>query len=169
MNPLNEDPWFPSLTPTDPLNENPWNFPTNPAEDWSDESSLQPITEEDTVGDFLPPSKPPNTTRVYFINVNGISYGATGGDFATIGKTAADHGIDILGIAETHLDTTRFPVREVLRKAALHNIDTKHVKLVTASSNRQYNSYKKPGGTLLMTQGHTTGRCQKSFSDDMGR
>jgi len=169
MNPLNEDPWFPSLTPTDPLNENPWNFPTNPAEDWSDESSLQPITEEDTVGDFLPPSKPPNTTRVYFINVNGISYGATGGDFATIGKTAADHGIDILGIAETHLDTTRFPVREVLRKAALHNIDTKHVKLVTASSNRQYNSYRKPGGTLLMTQGHTTGRCQKSFSDDMGR
>jgi exonuclease III len=106
---------------------------------------------------------------VYFVNVNGISYGATGGDFATIGKTANDHGIDILGIAETHLDTTRFPVREVLRKAALQNLDTTHVKLVTASSNRQYNSYRKPGGTLLLTQGHTTGRCQKSFSDDMGR
>jgi hypothetical protein len=28
MSPLNEDPWFPSLTPTDPLNENPWTFPT---------------------------------------------------------------------------------------------------------------------------------------------
>jgi hypothetical protein len=93
------------------------------------------MTEEDTVGDLLPPTKPPNTTRVYFINVNGITYGPTGGDFATIGKAAHDHGIDILGIAETHLDTTQFPVQDTLRKAALRNIDTTHIKLVTASSN----------------------------------
>jgi hypothetical protein len=46
----------------DPLNENPWTIATNPAEDWSDESPLQPITEEDTIGDLLPPSKPLNTT-----------------------------------------------------------------------------------------------------------
>jgi hypothetical protein len=123
----------------DPLNENPWTFPTNPAEDWSDESPLQPITEADTIGDLLPPSKPLNTTRMYFINVNGITYESTGGDFANIGKAANDHGIDILGIAETHLDTTQFPVRETLRKAALQNIDATHIKLVMASCNRQYN------------------------------
>jgi hypothetical protein len=104
MIPLNEDPWFPSLTPTDPLNENPWTFPTTPAEDWLDKRPLQPITEEDTIGNRLPLSKPPNTTRVYFINLNGIAYETNGGNFATIGKAANDHGIDILSIAETLLD-----------------------------------------------------------------
>jgi hypothetical protein len=104
-----------------------------------------------------------------FYQCNGITYESTGGDFANIGKAANDHGIDILGIAETHLDTTQFPVRDTIRKAALRNIDTTHIKLVTASRNRQYNSYRKPGGTLLLTQGHTTSRCQKTFSDEMGR
>jgi hypothetical protein len=63
---------------------------------------------------------------VYFINVNGIAYGTTGGDFATIGKAAHDHGIDILGIPKTHLDTNQFPVQETLRKEALQNIDTQY-------------------------------------------
>jgi hypothetical protein len=58
-----------------------------------------------------------------------IANGTTGGDFATIGTAAHDHGIDILGIAETHLDTTQFPVREMLRKVALQTIDTTHIKI----------------------------------------
>jgi hypothetical protein len=176
MDPLNENPWtFPTNPAEDWSDESPlqpiteWTFPTNPAEDWSDESPLQPITEEDTIGDLLPPSKPPNTTQVYFINVNGITYESTGSDFATTGKAANDHGIDILSIAETHLDTTRFPVRETLGKAALRNIDTTNIKLVTASIKRQLTLTEKPGGTLLLTQGHTTGRCRKTFSDEMGR
>jgi hypothetical protein len=51
----------------------------------------------------------------------------------------------------------------------LQNIDTTNIQLVTASSNRQYNTYRRPGGTLLLTQGHTMGRCQITFSDKMGR
>jgi hypothetical protein len=77
--------------------------------------------EENTIGDLLPPSKAPNITRVHFINVNRITYETTGNNSATIGKAANDHGIDMLGIAETHNDTTRFPVRETLSEILIQH------------------------------------------------
>ena len=137
--------------------EDSWHHFEPSAENGSDERSL-PITDADTVGPQLAPTKPSNVTRMYFVNVNGISYDSDGGDFNTITSTVAHYDIDVLGISETHLDTSRRPVCEALRKAARSQLRSSHVNLVTATSSLQYPSYVKPGGTLLLSQGSITGR-----------
>ena len=139
----------------------------NLTENWSDESSLLPhsITNDDGVGDALPSTKCPGTTRLYFTNINGISYGALGGDFIDVCGITRDNGIDILGIAETKLDTTQ----RTLRKCATRSFATSHHKVIMASSEISYDSPTKPGGTLLLSQGHITGRIVSTSADDMGR
>ena len=49
--------------------------------------------------------KPENTTRMYFVNVNGLRFGPQGGDFLDACATMHTAHIDILGLAETKLDT----------------------------------------------------------------
>lgn len=154
-----------------PLNEDSWMTPLDFSEDRSDEGPLyhSSYSPDDTIGDHLPPSKPPNTTRIYFVNVNGISFGSLGGDFSAICTAVKEHGIDILGVAETKLDTHHPRVPTILRRAARVSLDTHSINLVLSSSNRTYRSTSKPGGTLLLTQGHTVGRTVNTFDDRMGR
>jgi hypothetical protein len=51
--------------------------------------------------------KTENTTRMYFINVNGLQFGPQGGDFLDACGTIHTVHIDILGLAETKLDTVQ--------------------------------------------------------------
>ena len=43
--------------------------------------------------------KPENTTRMYFVNVNGLRFGPQGGDFLDACATMHTAHIDILGLA----------------------------------------------------------------------
>jgi len=154
------------MNPSTPLEIPPQQTP----ESWSDDDSLTPITNDDTVGSFLPTSKPPNTTRIYFININGITFSPTFSEFHDIASTTKDHGIDILGIAETKLDTMQRRVIGPLRGTARRALGTSHVRLTTSCSDIRYpGTTFKPGGTLLMTHGSTSGRYMSSFSDPLGR
>jgi exonuclease III len=42
---------------------------------------------------------------MYFVNVNGLRFGPRGGDFSEVCATMHTAHIDILGLAETKLDT----------------------------------------------------------------
>lgn len=111
-----------------------------------------PITACTFLGDTLPPSKPPNTTRVYFINTNGIRFGATGGEFREICNTMHTDNIDVLGIVETKLDTHHPGVRYSCQQTARQVF--RHVRVDMSSSNIRYKalfSYRKQhtdGATL---------------------
>jgi hypothetical protein len=62
----------------------------------------------DFFGDKICTSKPPNTTGMYFQNVNGLHFIPSGGDFTDTCAKKHEANIDILGIAETKLDTYLF-------------------------------------------------------------
>jgi hypothetical protein len=61
---------------------------------------------DEWVGDKLPPERAAGSTRFYFVNVNGIRYGVLGGEMDVVGSRVSEGNIDVLGIAETKLDTT---------------------------------------------------------------
>jgi hypothetical protein len=75
--------------------------------------------------------------------------------------------IDIIGIAETKLDTKMACVVHTCHQSVRRHFDNS--KLVMASSTRSYGSTFKPGGTLLLSRGSVTGWVEASGNDDMGR
>jgi hypothetical protein len=77
------------------------------------------------------------------------------------------HQIDIIGIAETKLDTKMPCVVQTCHQSARHHFDNS--KLIMASSTRSYGSTYKQGGTLQLSRGSITGRVVASGIHDMGR
>jgi hypothetical protein len=75
--------------------------------------------------------------------------------------------IDIIGIAETKLDTKMACVVHACHQSVRGYFDTS--KLIMASSTRSYGSTYKPGGILQLNRGSITGRVAASGTDDMGR
>jgi hypothetical protein len=60
---------------------------------------------DEWIGDEIPPHRESGSTRVYFVNANGIRYGAKGGEMNEVCARVLEGNIDIIGIAETKLDT----------------------------------------------------------------
>ena len=147
----------------------------NPAYDPDPDTQLDDDTDSPTtsaspdcfIGDEMTPIPQPSTTRIYFVNVNGLSYGATGGEFSEVCATMATDNIDILGLAETKLDTYHRKVLSTCYKAARQNLT--HSKVLLSSSRRVYGSPNKPGGTGLITAGSLVGRLHNTGTDEMGR
>jgi hypothetical protein len=75
--------------------------------------------------------------------------------------------IDILGLAETKLDTHKRNVIATCVKAARRVFPFSRV--VMSSSAISYSSHFKPGGTAIVAAGSITGRITTSFQDPMGR
>lgn len=123
--------------------------------------------DSDPVGPAMTPEKPAGITRMYFVNINGMRYGAQGGEYSEMCATTLTNHIDIMGIAETHFDTTSHALRRVCHDATRRVF--RHSKLVMSSSSRSYDSYNKRGGTLLLSQGNVVGRIHSTSSDRMGR
>ncbi|KAG7344320.1 hypothetical protein IV203_022328 [Nitzschia inconspicua] len=119
------------------------------------------------LGDLLATPKPPEHTRLYFVNANGLLHGALGGEFAEVCETMSEQHIDIMGIAESHLDT-RFPNLVQTCAAAARRTFT-HSRICMASSRRTYNASYKPGGTAMISNGPVTGRITQTHCDSMGR
>ncbi|KAG7367974.1 endonuclease/exonuclease/phosphatase family protein [Nitzschia inconspicua] len=133
-----------------------------------DSIQIQSETSPDSfLGDLLATPKPPEHTRLYFVNANGLHHGALGGDFAEVCQTMSEEHIDIMGIAETHLDTRHPNLVRTCAKAARRTFT--HSRICMASSRRTYNTSYKPGGTAMISNGPVTGRITQTNSDSMGR
>jgi hypothetical protein len=81
--------------------------------------------------------KPPNTTRLYYANVNGLAYGPRGGDFAEACCTVKKAHIDLLGIGETKLDTKWRNVAASCVKAARRVFSFSRVVLSRQKTNQR--------------------------------
>jgi hypothetical protein len=115
----------------------------------------------------MPTTKPLNTTRIYFTNVNGLRLCSKGGDFSDVCTTMNDSHIDIFSIAETKLYTCQGSVVSRCEQTARQIFDFSSV--VLASSAINYSRNFKPGWAALITAGSTTGRIITTFQDPMGR
>jgi hypothetical protein len=116
-------------------------------------------------GDQMGP-KNSDTTRIYAINVNGLSIDRRGGSFDDICRSIREMQVDIFCAQEHHLDTTQSKIRSVLYETA-----TKHWerhRLVIGTSPITFSNVYKPGGTMIVTVDSMMGRVVKQDRDRWG-
>ena len=117
-------------------------------------------------GDQLGP-KAPTITRLYAINVNGISIDRRGGSFDDICRSVKEMQADIFCAQEHNLDTTQLSVRSALFETAEKHWTRN--RLVMGTSPITFDNAYKPGGTLILTVDSLTGRVVKQDRDKWGR
>ena len=117
-------------------------------------------------GDTLQ-AKENNTTRVYSLNLNGISLDRRGGQFDTLCSVAKEIQADIICCQEHNVDTSKPIVRSILYDTLRQHWS--RFRLQTGSTPQQFTHWYKPGGTLMFSIGNITGRLQDQKQDHMGR
>ena len=108
-----------------------------------------------------------NVTRVYCLNVNGFTLDRRGGKFEDFCKTANEVQADIVGCQEHNLDTTQSVVKSILYDTSRRV--WKRSKLHFGTTPIPFANKYKPGGTLLASLHHTTGRVISHNVDKWGR
>lgn len=117
-------------------------------------------------GDPMGP-KDPTITRLYSINVNGISLDRRGGTFEDICRSIKEIQADIFCAQEHNLDTSQFKIRSSIFDTARQHWERHRITMGTTPITVE-TSYK-PGGTLIMTVGSLMGRVVKQSRDKWGR
>lgn len=117
-------------------------------------------------GDALGP-KQVHITRLYSINVNGISIDRRGGTFDDICRSIKEVQADIFCGQEHNLDTTQFRIRSVLFEAAKQHWQKHRISFGTTPITVE-NSYK-PGGTMILTVDSLMSRVVRQNRDPWGR
>ncbi|KAI2499828.1 hypothetical protein MHU86_14645 [Fragilaria crotonensis] len=111
--------------------------------------------------------KQENVTRIYSLNLNGLSLDRRGGQFDTLCSIAKELQVDILCGQEHNVDTSQAEVRNIL-----HNTAKQHwprLRLATGTTPIQFQGWYKPGGTLQLSVANIAGRVMSTFQDPLGR
>ena len=117
-------------------------------------------------GDILL-EKPESVTRIYSMNVNGLSLDRRGGKFATVCQVQREVQADILCGQEHNLDSNKTQVRSILFNTAQQHWTRS--KIMFGTTPIAFTSMYKPGGTFLVTAGDLTGRVISQTTDKWGR
>jgi hypothetical protein len=104
---------------------------------------------------------------MYVQNQNGINLKASGHQFTELCEDTLLIQADIRGIVEHNLDTTNMEVRSICQDIARQTFS--HTSLEMSSSSIPFLTQYKPGGTMILTQDHITGRIIRKYSDPLGR
>jgi hypothetical protein len=102
---------------------------------------------DDFIRERMSTNKPSNTTRMFFVNVHGLQFGSLGGEFIEVCFQMDEANIDILGLAETKLDSQKRNVVATCAHAARRIFSFSQILL--SSRTITYNSHFKPGGPLF--------------------
>ena len=120
-------------------------------------------------GDDISSGKDSHTTRIMFHNVNGLSLRGTDGlEMFVNDQVTLD--IDIQGITEHCLDTTKFPVYQTAQEIVQHQAPGQSLLSLHSSAEPALNLYK-PGGTGFLVLGESVSRLEPNgiIGDMMGR
>ena len=151
-------------------------YPRNDIEyfDVAENSNIQGNETQYKTDDFIGPEtddiKPQNTFRVFGCNPNGFKTLLHSGDtFAEYCEELSRLDADTWCFYETNLDTTQSQVRNALHTTIQRH--TEHSRICYGSTNipSPRNTPYKPGGTLIASQGKSTGRITTQGTDSMGR
>ena len=108
-----------------------------------------------------------NITRVYCINLNGMTLDSRGGKFDTVCRCVKEVQADIFCGQEHKLDTTQHSVRTILFDTISQHWQRN--RLVLGTSPIEFKTQSKPGGTMIFTTGALTSRVIKQVRDKWGR
>ena len=128
----------------------------------------EPQTGNQGIGDSMPIPKDPNTTRLHFQNVNGVSLGKDG-TWESICENWKTMEVDIGMICEHKLDLTTPNTTSRLREGANRHFGKGNFRMKAISTPVEHGRAYKPGGTLGMTIGQISGRLMKCYHDEAGR
>ena len=111
--------------------------------------------------------KSPEITRVYCINLNGITLDKRGGKFDTVCRCIKEVQADIFCGQEHKLDTTQSNVRTIIYDTARQHWVRQ--RIVMGTTPIPFDKTYKPGGTMMVTTGALTSRIKKQVRDKWGR
>jgi hypothetical protein len=117
-------------------------------------------------GDIMQ-EKAGSVTRVYSLNLNGLSLDRRGGQFDTLCSVAKEVQADIICCQEHNVDTTQQTVRSILYNTLRQHWTRSRVQF--GSTPVTFTNMYKPGGTMMFSVGHITGRVISQSHDHMGR
>ena len=130
--------------------------------------SLQEILNPNSLSPpALPPSFHSQTIRLYFQNVNGLRLQDNASDIIDSLLHMQAANVDIFGFVETKLHCRDHRVQSILHSCRRKVFDT--CKLFSCSSDEEWPTLHKPGGTLLGITNNLVGRAKRHFSDKFGR
>jgi hypothetical protein len=125
------------------------------------------LQSNDVFGDAMQIPAPSNTTRLYFINLNGLNLQKKAVKFRDLCEDVRKYEIDILAAAEHNLDTNKFIIRQSLQDIA-HKLFENHC-IQTATSSTVADKFYKPGGTMIMAHGNLVGQVTDRGSNSLSR
>ena len=111
--------------------------------------------------------KAQDITRMYCINLNGITLDNKGGKFDTVCRCMKEIQADIFSGQEHKLDTTQSAVRTIMYDTARQHWERQRVVMGTTPI--PFEKTHKPGGTIMITTGALTSRIKKQVRDKWGR
>jgi exonuclease III len=111
--------------------------------------------------------KSASTTRIYSLNVNGLSLDRRGGKFDELCKVMKEVQADVLCCQEHCLDTTRPNVRNILHDTARQH--WARTRITYGNTPTPFLTDHKPGGTMIVSSGDITGRFVSHSEDRWGR
>jgi hypothetical protein len=109
----------------------------------------------------------PDTTRLYFINLNGLNLQNNSVKFRELCEELHKSEVHLFAAAEHNLDTHKFAVRQCLQYTARKGFQ--HHCIQTATSSTLATKFYKSGGTMIMAQGDIVGWIKDRGSDSLGR
>ena len=117
-------------------------------------------------GDILT-EKPDGVTRLFSLNVNGLSLDQRGGQFDELCQLTKEVQADILCCQEHNLDTTQSTVRRILYETTRQHWNRSRAQF--SSTPIPFTHFYKPGGTMIMIVDQASGRIKSQTTDHLGR
>lgn len=117
-------------------------------------------------GDILH-CKDETITRLYSLNVNGLTLDKRGGQFDELCKVAKEVQADILCCQEHNLDTTQTAVKTIIYDTLRQHWPRSRITMGTTPI--PFATTFKPGGTMLIATKDITGRIISHSTDKWGR
>ena len=111
--------------------------------------------------------KPDTVTRIYGLNVNGLTLDRRGGQLDVLCKVLKEVQADVLCGQEHNLDSNQTPVRSII----FHTICNhwQQPKATFGTTPITFNNMYKPGGTFMVTAGDLSGRLLQTDHNKWGR
>jgi len=133
------------------------------------EASRQALTSEsyEHVGDPLSESKADNITRLYFQNINGVSWDPDGGRWPFICESMIGVQADIACFTEINTDTNQYRIRDAMEAICRRQFEQS--RLIMSASKQVSRTAYKPGGTAILATNSITANIRHHSRDRMGR
>ncbi|KAI2512752.1 hypothetical protein MHU86_1540 [Fragilaria crotonensis] len=117
-------------------------------------------------GDTLQ-EKSEHHTRIYAMNVNGLSLDRRGGQFDTVCEVQKEVQADMMCGQEHNLDSDQTQVRSILYSTSRQH--WRRSRVIFGTTPIPFTNTYKPGGTFIVSAGDVTGKIQHQEKDKWGR